>query len=183
MKKHLTCFLTILTMMLCGAEIKMTSGRFDVTLNDRGATISVLIFEGKQYVMTGMPSFADQLLHNEGADRQIIESFDKLRFRRIRQDAQHIVFEAVGVGAFDWLKLTKHYFFPQNSNAFSVEYTLANMDAKPHSAGIRTKTFLRRCGIGGLLGNSIWQPREGRVIKLDHPGSSGYGRMEPEPGC
>ncbi len=183
MRKFFTIIGLLGVLQLAGAPFQVRSGKFDVTLTDRGGAILKLNYAGKSYAMPGSSFFTDWALANDGKNRELIENFGKLRFRKIRQDRQHIVFEANGVGAFDWLRMVKCYYFQQNSDRFSITYELTNRDVKAHRVGLRTRTFLRRCGNGGLIGSTVFQPRNGKPVELRHPGPVGTDEWSLDPGA
>ena len=176
MKRSL-CLFFLTFLCLHAAEISVDGGIFKAKLNTRGGALTELQFRGK-LLSQARPSMTDRMVanHQNGSVREAhVEFFRNLEYRLLSQKTvganTDIVFQVRGIGAFNWLRMTKTYHFVKNSSRIKIDYRFDNLDTKPHYAGIWTQTFLRYCGNGvSPEQNTIWQPRENRIHRINHPG-------------
>ena len=162
---------------LYAAEIPVEGGIFKAKLDTRGGALTELQLRGKLLTQK-RASMTDRLIANRqnGNSREVpMEFFRDLEYKLISNKTvgakTDITFQVRGIGAFNWLRMTKTYHFVKNSLRIRVDYQLENLDKQPHYAGIWTQTSLRYCGTGTSPEiNTIWQPRGKTVHEFDHPG-------------
>lgn len=162
---------------LYAAEIPVEGGIFKAKLDTRGGALTELQLRGKLLTQK-RASMTDRLIANRqnGNSREVpMEFFRDLEYKLISNKTvgakTDITFQVRGIGAFNWLRMTKTYHFVKNSLRIRVDYQLENLDKQPHYAGIWTQTSLRYCGTGTSPEiNTIWQPSGKTVHEFDHPG-------------
>ena len=181
MKNKLFLSLIAAASTLAAVEIPVDLGNKKLTFDTRGGGIKSIIWKKKSYsIPSGVHagSFTERVMADtikNGKPAQFQERFDNLQFKaeflKRYWMVNEIEFSARGTGAFDWLRITKVYTVYRNRPVISVKYILTNLDSKPHSAALWSRTFLR-ASEDGKNANLYLQPRKNGVAELLHPGPS-----------
>ena len=175
MKKTLLFLLTFTGLLLSAAEIQVAIGDKKVLFDSVGGGIRSI--EWKKKIYADYPgSFTERVMADtlkNGKPAQFQERFDKLHF--VPENTKHytalreLVFTARGTGAFDWLRIQKVYTVYKDKPLITLQYVLTNLDTKPHSAALWTRTFLR-AQEDGKNANIYLQPGNNDTTGLLHPG-------------
>ena len=148
------------------AQFPISGGDIRAVLDTTGGSLSALSFRGKNLTVRkgGENSFTELALAASGR-RELIEKFAKLEFRPVETGPESATFSALGVKAFDWLRITKSYRIEPKKRELVVTWRLANLSPRPRPVGFWIKSFLRRDdGMG--MANRYFYPRGGEFTEV-----------------
>ncbi len=176
MKKVLLLLLAGTALSVAAAEISAVFKDKKVIFETKGGGIKSIVWKNKVYASrTG--SFTERVMADtlkNGKPAQFQERFDNLEFQpkllKRYWNLSELSFSARGTGAFDWLRITKHYTVYRDKSVIEVKYILTNLDSQPHNVALWTRTFLRAADDSGKNPNLYLQPRAKGVAELLHPG-------------
>ncbi|MBR7138534.1 MAG: beta-galactosidase [Lentisphaeria bacterium] len=172
-------------LLLTGAEFEINSGRLHFLFDTSGGGIKSIKAGKQEYNYPHKKSFTERFFAlQEGEIRferftDLEFSLDKFGFEN-RYD-QRVILSAGGISSFDWLRVTKNYFFPKNKNYFTLTYTLKNRDSKPHSTAMWLQTYLGPADESGAR-VKVLQPRKGKLVELTNPGNATANEWSAQPG-
>ena len=172
-------------LLLTGAEFEINSGRLHFLFDTSGGGIKSIKAGKQEYNYPHKKSFTERFFAlQDGRIRferftDLEFSLDKFGFEN-RYD-QRVILSAGGISSFDWLRVTKNYFFPKNKNYFTLTYTLKNRDSKPHSTAMWLQTYLGPADESGAR-VKVLQPRNGKLIELTNPGNATANEWSAQPG-
>ncbi len=173
--KFTSLILIACSMILGAVEIPVTYADINASLNTTGGALSKLTYKGHSLLAFGN-SFSERIVANsprDGKAGQWQERFDLLEFtaRILQNDRRGVSVElsARGIGAFDWLRISKKYTFQGSQPVMQIEYRLENLAEAPYSVGVWCRTFLRSCQDNKET-NVFYQTRNDKCVELVHPG-------------
>ena len=182
--KHLLIFSMLASMAwgLAAADATLDGGRIKAEFSLKGGAVTALWNgQGKSLTFPDTKSVTERLF-TEQDGKVLTERFAALDFRVERSVFQknktaELTLTAAGTAAFDWLRVTKEYVFVWNKPEVTVKYTLRNHDGRKHSAGVWIQGFF-----AVEEGSVIFQPRDGKMTELTHPGSARSDEWSFNPG-
>ena len=180
----LSTLLLTVALLLSGTEFEINSGRMHFVFDTTGGGIKSLKVGKQEYSLPGHASFTERFFALQGTNVRV-ERFAKLDFTvkkfSFENRNQQLILTAGGISSFDWLRVTKNYFFPQNQNYFTVTYTLKNRDSKPHTTAMWLQTYLGPADESGAR-VKVLQPRKGKLVELTNPGNATANEWSAQPG-
>ena len=183
-KFMLSTLLLTVALLLSGTEFEINSGRMHFVFDTTGGGIKSLKVGKQEYSLPGHASFTERFFALQGTNVRV-ERFAKLDFAikkfSLENRNQQLILTAGGISSFDWLRVTKNYFFPQNQNYFTVTYTLKNRDSKPHTTAMWLQTYLGPADESGAR-VKVLQPRKGKLVELTNPGNATANEWSAQPG-
>ncbi|MGN0866451.1 MAG: beta-galactosidase [Oligosphaeraceae bacterium] len=110
------------------------------------------------------------------------EAFGNLEFQAQKPwedvpEGPSLLLHAQGVQAFRWLRLQKQYTL-QKDGSLRVDYTLRNLDDKPHKAGLWIRSLLREGeGDAQQPNRYFFSRQDGQLDSFVHPGPGARGDL------
>ena len=186
MMKIASLLLLFCSITLTAVEIPFSQGEIEATLETTGGAISNLTYKGQKMLAFGN-SFSERIVANcpeDGKPRQWLERFDLLQFTpeilESGRNRSRVLLSARGIGAFDWLRLSKTYTLQSSAPVLEVEYRLENLSEQPRTVGVWARTFLRSCQDPKET-NVFYQTRADKSVELLHPGGVQMDEWSLEP--
>ena len=172
-------------LLLTGAEFEINSGRMHFVFDTAGGGVKSLKVGGKEFAQSQRNSFTERFFALQDGrirfERFTNLEFDLEKFGFENRNDQRVILTAGGISSFDWLRVTKNYFFPRNKNYFTLTYTLKNRDSKPHTTAMWLQTYLGPVDESGAR-VKILQPRNGKLVELTNPGNATPNEWSAQPG-
>ena len=185
MKKWFLLTAVLLVTLLTGAEFEINSGKFHCLFDTAGGGIKQLKAGKQEYNYPGRKSFTERFFALQGNairfERFTDLNFTLDKFAVENKHDQRIILSAGGISTFDWLRVTKNFFFPHGQNYFTVTYTLKNRDSVPHTTAMWLQTYLGPADDSGARVR-IFQPRQGKLFEVTNPGNASANEWSPRPG-
>ena len=187
MKKWLfLSLLSLFALTAAGAEFEINSGTFHVIFDTVGGGVKSIKRARQEYNYPGKSTFTERFFAPQ-EDKLLFERFAALEFnldkfaQEKNQDIR-VILSAGGISSFDWLRVTKNYFFPRNKNFFTVTYTLKNRSDKVQNAAMWFQTYLGPADESGAR-VKVLQPRNGKLFELSNPGNATANEWSATPGA
>lgn len=152
------------------AQFKLQSEKVAATICTQGGGLTHLSLDNMEMniLKEPGPGFTERAMRAVGK-KQIIENFASLEFEPLAIAKDQVSLTALGVHAFDWLRITKTYRLDGKKEEMNVTWKLQNISDKPWNVGLWTRTFIRRHNMAGIK-NLFYIPRNGKVETYSHPG-------------
>ncbi len=149
--KNLTTFLALMLFPACAMllAVEVKNGVFEAEINPRGAVLTKLSVQGKQWCTTfaNQSCFDDQLGQNQGEETQLIEYSKQLdytlREMTIDKTGTKVAFSLRSL-AYPGLRLEKTYTFSPTKPEFTLHLELRNTGAMPLDISLNTRAILLR---------------------------------------
>ena len=155
-------------LLLTGAEFEINSGRMHFVFDTIGGGVKSLKVGGKEFAQSQRNSFTERFFALQDGrirfERFTNLEFDLEKFGFENRNDQRVILTAGGISSFDWLRVTKNYYF-------TLTYTLKNRDSKPHTTAMWLQTYLGPVDESGAR-VKILQPRNGKLVELTNPGNA-----------